>query len=376
MTIHPTELGAALLRLGRQRCTTGASAGSCGGDTASRSGTDRTARSSASVRTTRRRTGEGWTQDPDVLDTWFSSALWPFSTLGWPDQTPELDRFYPTSVLRHRLRHPVLLGRPNDDVRPVRHGRRAAVRRCCAARHGARLARQEDVEVARQRRGSRSTGWTRTAPMRCASRSRAAPTPARRAGRRGVGAGRRATSATSSGTRRASPCSTARRQHHRCHRTSSSATADRWIPSRLQQVIAQVDAAFDDFQFARAAETLYHFAWDEFCDWYVELAKVPLAHGGDEAARTRARARPRARRAAAPAAPVHAVRHRGVVDGTDRRRVGRDRAVADTAARLCRQRGRSARSRSCRTSSPRFGGSVREQGAQARRSECRRTSWA
>jgi valyl-tRNA synthetase len=54
-------------------------------------------------------TGEGWRQDPDVLDTWFSSALWPFSTLGWPD-----DR------ARHRLRHPVLLGRPDDDVRRVR----------------------------------------------------------------------------------------------------------------------------------------------------------------------------------------------------------------------------------------------------------------
>src|SRR6478752_4735731 len=44
-------------------------------------------------------TGEGWTQDPDVLDTWFSSALWPFSTLGWPDETPDLKKFYPTSVL-------------------------------------------------------------------------------------------------------------------------------------------------------------------------------------------------------------------------------------------------------------------------------------
>ena len=64
-------------------------------------------------------------------------------------------------------------------------------------------------------------------------------------------------------------------------------SADRWILSRLQQVIAEVDANYDDFQFARAAETLYHFAWDEFCDWYVELAKVSLAHGGDEAAHTR-----------------------------------------------------------------------------------------
>ena len=52
------------------------------------------------VRRSRRRPpGEGWERDPDVLDTWFSSALWPFATLGWPERTPELERFYPTQVL-------------------------------------------------------------------------------------------------------------------------------------------------------------------------------------------------------------------------------------------------------------------------------------
>jgi len=57
-----------------------------------------------------------------VLDTWFSSGLWPFSTLGWPERTAELERFYPTSVLVTGYEHPVLLGRPDDDVRPVRNG--------------------------------------------------------------------------------------------------------------------------------------------------------------------------------------------------------------------------------------------------------------
>ena len=84
---------------GSTTCTTGASPGSCGGATGSRSGTARTARRCASARTTRRRPGDGWRQDDDVLDTWFSSALWPFSTLGWPDETADLARFYPTSVL-------------------------------------------------------------------------------------------------------------------------------------------------------------------------------------------------------------------------------------------------------------------------------------
>ncbi|MCW2899068.1 MAG: valyl-tRNA synthetase, partial [Streptosporangiaceae bacterium] len=62
---------------------------------------------------------------------------------------------------------------------------------------------------------------------------------------------------------------------------------DRWIVSRLQQVTADVDRHFENFDFAKACEVLYHFAWDEFCDWYVELAKVPLGRGGDAATATR-----------------------------------------------------------------------------------------
>ncbi len=55
--------------------------------------------------------------------------------------------------------------------------------------------------------------------------------------------------------------------------------ADRWILGRLEQVRAEVDSAFDSYEFSRACESLYHFAWDEFCDWYVELAKTQLAQG-------------------------------------------------------------------------------------------------
>ena len=78
--------------------------------------------------------GEGWTQDPDVLDTWFSSALWPFSTLGWPEDTPDLRALLPDQRARHRLRHPVLLGRADDDVRPVRDARPRPGRPCRSGR--------------------------------------------------------------------------------------------------------------------------------------------------------------------------------------------------------------------------------------------------
>src|SRR5690606_16769315 len=64
-------------------------------------------------------------------------------------------------------------------------------------------------------------------------------------------------------------------------------TADRWILSRLQTVIAAVDAAFEEFEFAKVCDALYHFAWDEVCDWYVELAKTQLAAGGEVAENTK-----------------------------------------------------------------------------------------
>ena len=70
--------------------------------------------------------GEAGRQDDDVLDTWFSSGLWPFSTLGWPDETADLRALLPDVRAAHRLRHPLLLGRPDDDVRALRDGRRAA----------------------------------------------------------------------------------------------------------------------------------------------------------------------------------------------------------------------------------------------------------
>ena len=118
-------------------------------------------------------------QDPDVLDTWFSSALWPFSTLGWPerDRRPASASTRP-SVLRHRLRHPLLLGRPDDDVRPLRDGRACAVRHRRAARPGARPVRQEDVASPAGNVVDPLDWMDATAPTRCASRSRAAPTRA------------------------------------------------------------------------------------------------------------------------------------------------------------------------------------------------------
>src|SRR5690606_1548334 len=63
--------------------------------------------------------------------------------------------------------------------------------------------------------------------------------------------------------------------------------ADRWILGRLRSVITAVDEAYEDYEFAKICDALYHFAWDEVCDWYVEIAKIQLAEGGERAERTR-----------------------------------------------------------------------------------------
>ena len=91
--------------------------------------------------------GPGWERDPDVLDTWFSSALWPFATLGWPDQTDELKAFYPTDVLLDGARHPVPVGRP-DGLHGARVRRRHPVRRRLRALGRPGAGRAPHVEVA------------------------------------------------------------------------------------------------------------------------------------------------------------------------------------------------------------------------------------
>ena len=163
------------------------------------------ARSSASARTSSRRPATAGGRTRTSWTPGSPAALWPFSTLGWPEQTPDLAQVLPDQRPGHRLRHPVLLGRPDDDVRPVRDGRRAAVRRGGPARHGPRRARQEDVEVVRQRR--RPAGLDRPVRRRRHPVHAGPGRQPRRRTSRSARSGARApaTSATSSGTPPASP---------------------------------------------------------------------------------------------------------------------------------------------------------------------------
>ena len=248
-------------------------------------------------------------QDEDVLDTWFSSALWPFSTLGWPDDTPELAHVLSDQRARHELRHHFLLGRPHADDGAQVHRRRAVPRGlhpCARARPRGR----QDVEERRATSSTRSTSSTASTWRPC---SRSAPTGSCKTtcgpsiekitrkefpdGIEGVGTDAlRFTFASLATTGRDARFDLARAEgyHRFCNKLWNASayvlsqldgiddgpaelgTADRWIRSRLGTTITAVHDHFATYRLDLVAQTLYDFAWHELCDWYLELTKAVL----------------------------------------------------------------------------------------------------
>ena len=239
-------------------------------------------------------TGEGWAQDPDVLDTWFSSGLWPFSTLGWPERTRDLERFYPTSVLVTgydilffwvaRMMMFGIYAMPEPPF-PV------------VALHGM-------VRDSRGKKMSKSFGnvidpldWIDkygADALRFALARGANPGSDVPMAEEWVEGARNFTNKLWNATRFALLSgATVEGDLPPADRLSY---ADRWILSRLATVVAEVDRAFDGdpadpsaegFEFGEVARTLYGFAWNEVCDWYIEVSKLPINAGGPEADATR-----------------------------------------------------------------------------------------
>ncbi|MFF0495829.1 valine--tRNA ligase [Nocardia aobensis] len=240
---------------------------------------------------------EGWVQDPDVLDTWFSSGLWPFSTMGWPDATPELSKFYPTSVLvtgydilffwvaRMMMfgmfvsDDPVIAtgkdsGRqqvPFDDV--FLHG-------LIRDEFGRKYSKSKGIGVDPllwiDEYGADATRFTLARGAQPGSDLSVGP-PHVQASRNFITKLFNASKfALMNG---AAPGNLPER--------ATLTDTDRWILDRLDEVRAEVDGAFDRYEFGKACEALYHFAWDELCDWYLELAKVQFAESEERAASTR-----------------------------------------------------------------------------------------
>jgi valyl-tRNA synthetase len=222
-------------------------------------------------------------QDPDVLDTWFSSGLWPFSTLGWPDETEDLKRYFPTDVLvtgydiiYFWVARMIFTALEFTGQKPFR-----------------------DVLI---------TGLVRDAEGRKMSKSLGnGVDPMEVIDKYGADAMR---------FMLATGCTPGNDQRFRWERVESArnfankiwnasrfalmhldgvsaeelkltgpfSTADRWILHRLNETIEEATRLLERYEFGEVGRVLYNFIWDELCDWYIEFAKLPL-YGEDEQAK-------------------------------------------------------------------------------------------
>ena len=214
-------------------------------------------------------------QDTDVLDTWFSSGLWPHSTLGWPDKTDDLKYFYPTSVMETAydilffwVARMIMMGLDNTGDVPFR----------TVYLHG--LIRDEKGEKMSKSRGNvvdpvgiiEKYGTDALRFALCTGNSPGNDmklSPQKLEGSRNFAnklwnAARFVVSKMDDAEMKIQP--------------GALTTEDRWILSRLNHLTAEVTQLNDDFQFGESLRRIYDFLWTEYCDWYIEITKIRLRH--------------------------------------------------------------------------------------------------
>lgn len=253
-------------------------------------------------------TGEGWHQENDVLDTWFSSALWPFSTMGWPEQSDELKKFYPTSVLVTGydilffwVARMMMFGTFADTITgstlgsgesgtsaDERNGR-PQVPFTDVFLHG--LVRDEHG-----RKMSKSLGngidpmdWVRdygADALRFTLARGANPGTDLPIGEDSAQSSRNFATKLFNATKFALMNGAevlGENEKQNFPAREALTDADRWILDKLEELRVLVDTHLDRYEFAVANEALYRFAWNEFCDWYLEIAKVQIPRDWDAA---------------------------------------------------------------------------------------------
>ena len=231
------------------------------------------------------------TQDPDVLDTWFSSALWPFSTLGWPDETEDLKTYYPTNVLVTArdiiflwVSRMVMTGMKFMGETPFHD---AVITGTVVDKHGQRMSKTKGngvdpldvfdkygVDATRITLAGASTGTD--------IRWNDAQVESYRNFANKIWNAARFCLMNSEGARVGDGF-----EGH----CATWTLHDCWIVSRLNKTARDVNAALESYQFHSAVQTLYHFFWDDFCDWYIELVKADVTATEPSPARNAARSR-------------------------------------------------------------------------------------
>ena len=228
----------------------------------------------------------GYVQDPDVLDTWFSSGLWPFSTLGWPDKTDDLAKFFPTSVLVTGydilffwVARMVLLGLfVTDGIAPFHT---IALHGLVRDRFGKKMSKSRGNTVDpiefMDKYGSDALRFTLARG--------ANPGTDQAIAEEWIGGSRNFATKLWNASRFA--IMNGANIDGDVPAFDSLNAIDQWILTRLDETIEEVDQLFEKFEFAKACEIIYHFAWDDLCDWYLELSKATFAAGGSEADKSR-----------------------------------------------------------------------------------------
>ncbi|MBD8015833.1 valine--tRNA ligase [Planococcus sp. Sa1BUA13] len=226
---------------------------------------------------------ENWTQDEDVLDTWFSSALWPFSTLGWPKENDDLSRYYPTDALvtgydiinfwvsRMIFQALEFTGeKPFKDV--LIHG---LVRDAEGRKMSKSLGNGVDPMDVISQYGADSLRYflaTASSPGQDLRYSNDKVESVWNFANKIWNASRFALMNMEGMT------------YDQIDLSGKKSVADSWILTRLNETIEQVTDLAERYEFGEVGRSLYNFIWDDFCDWYIEMAKLPL-YGEDEEAK-------------------------------------------------------------------------------------------
>ena len=219
-------------------------------------------------------------QDPDVLDTWFSSGLWPHSTLGWPSDTEDLDYFYPTAVMETGydilffwVARMIMMGLENTGKVPFRtvflHG---MVRDGAGAKMSKTRGNTMDPLDLINQYGTDALRFaltTGTAPGNDLRLTESKLESARNFANKVWNAARFVMTSVE-GQTGMGPWASGYAPQHR---------EDRWIVGRLNRTIESVSRSLENFELGEAQQQLYDFIWNDFCDWYIEMAKIRIRSG-------------------------------------------------------------------------------------------------